>query len=92
MWRRLRLSVRMLNISLRALWHHPEFLLFPLVSAMALVVILVVMSTGALALVDFDFGRLRGSVSGARPGSSLSSTSSPTWWRSSPTRGWSARS
>ena len=56
MWRRLRLSVRMLNISLRVLWHHPEFLLFPLVSAMALVVILVIMSTGALALVDFDLG------------------------------------
>lgn len=56
MWRRLRLSVQLLGSSLRILWHHPEFLLFPIVSAIALVLILAMMALGFLALTGFDLG------------------------------------
>lgn len=54
MWRRLRLSTQLLGSSLRILWHHPEFLLFPIVSAIALVVILAASAVALLAVVDFD--------------------------------------
>lgn len=54
MWRRLRLSTQLMGSSLRILWHHPEFLLFPVVSAIALVLILSTLAVALLALVDFD--------------------------------------
>ncbi|MEZ4610601.1 MAG: hypothetical protein R2838_10215 [Caldilineaceae bacterium] len=53
---------------------------------MALVVILVVMSTGALALVDFDLGVYTRLGFWGKTGVFFVLYLSPIWWRSSPTR------
>ena len=57
MRRRLMLSSRILTTSMRILWRNPQFLLFPTLSAIALVVILSAVAFLLLAVAGFDLGR-----------------------------------